>query len=180
VVTGRWQDLIEHSLDVAIFGGDLKDCSYRALSVGKVAEIFCASPRYLKQNGLLDSIYQLSAHRFIATPWQNKELQLFDNQQKNKQMLAVEHCAKTNSLYAALEMAVGDMGIMLYPEFLAKQAILSEQLVRVLPEVQGRAWHFYFLHQYQKDKPIHVDRFYQLICHYFKRRKNAILPFYKI
>lgn len=51
IVTARWQDLIEHSLDAAIFGGNLKDCNYRALSIGKVTEIFCASPGYLKQYG---------------------------------------------------------------------------------------------------------------------------------
>ncbi|MFS1457223.1 LysR family transcriptional regulator [Vibrio splendidus] len=169
VVAGGWQDLIEHSLDVAIFGGDLKDCNYRALSIGKVAEIFCASPRYIKRNGLLQDIDQLSAHCFIATPWQNRELQLFDNDQQKKQLFTVDHSAKTNSLSTALEMALCDMGIVLYPEFLAQQALMSEQLVRVLPEVQGRAWHFYFLHQYQKDKPIHVNRFYQLLCHYFNK-----------
>ncbi|MHA2940243.1 LysR family transcriptional regulator [Vibrio sp. RC27] len=167
IVTGKWQDLIEHGLDVAVFGGDLKDCNYRALSIGKVAEVFCASPRYIKQHGKVKEVAQLSQHRFIATPWQNGELQLFDNQQKNPFSFSIEHCAKANSLSTVLDMARYDMGIVLYPEFLAQSALLKEQLVKILPAVQGRAWHFYFLHQYQKDKPAHVTRFYQLLCHYF-------------
>lgn len=171
VVTGKWQDLIEHNLDAAIFGGDIKDCNYRALSIGKVSEIFCASPRYIKQHGGLNSIEQLPEHKFIATAWQHDELQLFDNKQANKRLVNVEHCAKVNTLTTALEMVLNDVGIALFPEFLAQSHLADERLIRVLPEIQGKAWHFYFLHQYKGEKPIHVSRFYQLFCHYFAKAR---------
>ncbi|MCJ8312434.1 MAG: hypothetical protein HRU38_05710 [Saccharospirillaceae bacterium] len=45
VNTRQWQNLIEHNLDVAISGGDIKDFNYRVLSIGKVSEKYCASPR---------------------------------------------------------------------------------------------------------------------------------------
>lgn len=169
VVTGKWQDLIEHNLDAAIFGGDIKDCNYRALSVGKVSEIFCASPRYIKQHGYINCVEELSKHKFIATAWQHDELHLFDNKQANKRLVNVKHCAKVNTLTTALEMLLNDMGIALFPEFLAQPHLANEQLTRVLPEVKGRAWHFYFLHQYKGEKPIHVSRFYKLFCHYFTK-----------
>ncbi|PKH07417.1 LysR family transcriptional regulator [Moritella sp. Urea-trap-13] len=171
VVTEKWQDLIEHKLDAAIFGGDIKDCNYRALSIGKVSEIFCASPRYIKQHGGLNSIEQLPEHKFIATAWQHDELQLFDNKQANKRLVNVEHCAKVNTLTTALEMMLNDVGIALFPEFLAQSHLADERLIRVLPEIQGRAWHFYFLHQYKGEKPMHVSRFYQLFCHYFAKAR---------
>lgn len=169
VITGGWQDLIENNLDAAIFGGDIKDCDYRALSVGKVSEIFCASPRYLKQHGSITSIEQLSKHKFIATAWQHDRLQLFDNKQTNKHLVDVQHCAKVNTLSTALEMVLHDMGIALFPEFLAQAHLADERAVRVLPDLRGRAWHFYFLHQYKGEKPIHITRFYQLFCYYFAK-----------
>ena len=172
VVTGRWQDLIQYGLDGAIFGGDLKDCAYKALSVGKVAEIICASPRYLQQNGGIESVEQLPSHAFIATPWQHTRLQLYNNKSKQTQFVSLEHRAKTTSMIAALEMAIADMGVVLYPEFLAQEAMLSNQLRRIIPDVQGRTWHFYFLHQFQNNKPIHVSRFYQLICYYFNKESS--------
>ena len=135
VIAGQWQDLIENKLDASIFGGDIKDCDYRALSVGKVSEIFCASPRYIKQYGELTNIEQLSSHQFIATAWQHKTLQLFDNKQKNKQLVDVKHSAKVNSLSTALEMILNDMGVALFPEFLARPYLSDERLVRVLPNV---------------------------------------------
>lgn len=79
VVTGKWQDLIEHDLDATIFGGNLQDSNYRALSIGKVAEVFCASSPYIKKHGQLDSMHDLLKHNFIATPWQQNVLQLFDD-----------------------------------------------------------------------------------------------------
>ena len=169
VVTEKWQDLIEYNLDAAIFGGDIKDCNYRALSIGKVSEIFCASSRFIKQHGDLKNIEQLSEYKFIATAWHRDELQLFDNKQANKRLIAVEHCAKVNTLTTALEAVLNDMGIALLPEFLVQPHLTDERLIRVLPEVRGRAWHFYFLHQYKGEKPIHVTRFYQLYSHYFAK-----------
>jgi DNA-binding transcriptional LysR family regulator len=172
IVTGKWQDLREHSLDVAIFGGDLKDSNYRALSIGKVAEIFCASPRYLKQHGNLTSLEQLTVHRFIATPWQHDELRLFDNKQNNEQRLKIAHYAKTNTLNTVLEMVQHGMGVALFPAFLATSELAQESIIRVLPELQGRAWQFYLLHQYQGEKPIHIGRFHQLISHYFNKANS--------
>lgn len=169
VVTEKWQDLIEHNLDAAIFGGDIKDCHYRALPVGEVSEIFCASPRYSKQHGDLKTVEQLSEHKFIATAWHRDKLELFDNQRLNRQLVAVKHCTKVNSLITGREAVLNDMGIALLPEFLVQSDLTEERLIRVLPEIRGRVWHFYFLHQYKGEKPIHVTRFYQLYCHYFAK-----------
>jgi DNA-binding transcriptional LysR family regulator len=175
VVTEKWQDLIEHNLDAAIFGGDIKDCGYRALSVGRVSEVFCASPLYIKQYGAIESTEQLSNHRFIATAWHREKLQLFDNKQTNERLISVTHCAKVNTLTSALEAVLSDMGVALLPEFLAQTHLNKERLVRVLPEIRGREWHFYFLHQYKGEKPIHVTRFYQLYCHYFAKACASVI-----
>ncbi|MBL4828513.1 MAG: LysR family transcriptional regulator [Aliivibrio sp.] len=169
IVTGKWQDLIENNLDAAIFGGDLPDCDYRALSIGKVSEIFCASPRYIKQHGNLKSVKALVKHNFIATPWQHDNLQLFNNEQTDHIQVNIEHFAKANTLTTVREMILNDMGIALFPEFLAQPYLADRQMIRVLPEIQGRAWHFYFLHQYKSTKPIHVSRFYQLFNYYFNK-----------
>lgn len=168
IVTGRWQDLIENNLDAAIFGGNIKDTNYRALPIADVSEILCASPRYIQQQGeLLDSA-KLTQHKFIASPWQHDALDLFDNQNKHYQV-PVNHSVKVNTLQTMVEMALNDMGVALYPEFLAQPYLASKQLIRVLPTIKGKAWPFYFLHQYKGEKPIHITRFYELLCHYFSR-----------
>ncbi|MEP1444602.1 MAG: LysR family transcriptional regulator [Paraglaciecola sp.] len=169
VVSGNWLDLIEHNLDAAIFGGHIKDSNYRALSIGKVSEIFCASRRYNKAQGPLSKIENLPEQKFIATAWQHDELQLFDNNLKNKHLVTVKHSAKVNTLVAALECVLNDMGIALLPEFLVQSHLVDGSIERVLPKLRGRAWHFYFLHKYEGEKPIHITRFYELFSYYFTK-----------
>ncbi|MBU3006177.1 LysR family transcriptional regulator [Paraglaciecola arctica] len=169
VVSGNWLDLIEHNLDAAIFGGHIKDSNYRALSIGKVSEIFCASRRYIKEQGTLSSIESLPEHKFIATAWQHDELQLFDNNLTYKHLVQVNHSAKVNTLVAALELVLNDMGVALLPEFLVQSHLVDGSIARVLPETRGRAWHFYFLHKYQGEKPIHITRFYELFRYFFAK-----------
>lgn len=167
IVTAKWQDLIEHNLDAAIFGGDIKDCDYRALSISSVSEIFCASPRYTAQYGCPQSLKELEQHKFIATAWHRPKIAVFDNHLENKQLISVSYSAKVNSLVTGLEAILLDMGIALLPEFLVRTHLENGALQRVLPALRGKEWHFYFLHQYKNDKPQHITRFYQLYRHYF-------------
>ncbi|MGB2064954.1 MAG: LysR family transcriptional regulator, partial [Marinomonas gallaica] len=120
VVTAKWQDLIEHNLDAAIFGGDIKDCDYRALSVSTVSEVFCASPNYIAQFGSPKCLEELSQHKFISTAWHRPKIEIFDNNLSNKQLISIEHSIKVNTLTTGLETALLDMGIALLPEFLVQ------------------------------------------------------------
>ncbi len=167
VVTEKWQDLIEHNLDAAVFGGDIKDCEYRALPVSTVSEVFCASSRYLAQFGTPKTLDDLIKHQFISTAWHRPKIEVFDNRLENKQLISLRHSVKVNSLITALEATLLDMGIALLPEFIAQTHVESGAIQRVLPELRGRDWHFYFLHQYTGEKPQHISRFYQLYRHYF-------------
>lgn len=58
-VTDSPLDLIQNNLDVAIYGGELKDSNYRALPMGSATEIFCASPTYVQKYGLPRQLHQL-------------------------------------------------------------------------------------------------------------------------
>ncbi len=166
-VTGRWQDLIDNNLDAAIFGGKLKDSEYKAQSIGKVRDVFCCSPNYLKQAQNLTKASDIVHHPFIATPWQRDSLNLYDTESKQFIVQDTEHRFFTTSLNTLVDMTLSDMGIALIPEFIAHQEWRLGRLVRVLPHVHGNDWHFYYLHRYTVNKPAHVARFYSLISHYF-------------
>lgn len=174
-VTDDAQDLIQHNLDVAIYGGELRDSNYRALPLGSASEIFCATPTYVQKHGLPSQPHQLQDHSFIATSWQKAPLALYSNYDlAEKISLDVNFFANTNTLPCALEMALHHMGIVLLPEFTVQSAFASGQLVRVLPEHQGRQWPFYMVHRFQGEKPIHITRFYQLVKHYFAKANARV------
>jgi len=174
-VTDSVQDLIQNNLDVAIYGGELKDSNYRALPMGSANEIFCATPAYVQKHGLPRQLHQLQEHNIIATSWQKSPLAVYNNHDMTKKIaLDVSFFANTNTLPSALEMALHDMGIVLLPEFSIQSAFASGQMVRVLPEYQGWKWPFYMVHRFQGEKPIHITRFYQLVKHFFAKANARV------
>lgn len=169
-VTDEPLDLIKHKLDVALYGGKLKDSNYRALPIGKAKEIFCATPAYVKKHGQLKEPDDLLRHRFIATFWQKGPLAIYQSQVLTEKVTAsITHAARSNALPSTLELVLHDMGVALLPEFVLSSALADGRLIRVLPDYQGKQWPFYLVHRYQGEKPIHVTRFYQLIKHYFAK-----------
>ncbi len=175
IATDRWCDLIEHHLDVAIFGGDMRDSEYKAQSIGRIYDVFAVSPNYLKQHGSIESLQDLveGNHKIIATPWQNGRMDLFENGKAIQAKLP--HTLFTNSLITLVDMVEQDMGVALLPQSIVKQKVSSGQLthvfkhsfVQILPSIKGRDWHFYFIHRYHSNKPQHIVRFYELLSFYF-------------
>jgi len=171
LITDEIKDLIQDKLDVAIYGGDLKDSNYRALPIGTGSEIFCATPAYVQKHGLITKKNDLLKHQMIATSWQSTPLAIYKNNAlTEKEWVKLNFYAKTNTLSSALEMVLHDMGIALLPEFVIRNAFASGHLVRVLPEFQGWQWPFHMIHRYHGEKPFHITRFYQLVKHYFPKQ----------
>jgi DNA-binding transcriptional LysR family regulator len=62
----RVVNLADEGLDVGIRIGSLPDSSLRAIRVGQVRRVVCASPAYLKKFGRPESPADLAEHRIIA------------------------------------------------------------------------------------------------------------------
>jgi len=67
VFLDRVVNLLEEGLDVGIRIGELADSSMRALSVGSVRHIVCASPDYIKRCGLPQTPQDLLQHTLISS-----------------------------------------------------------------------------------------------------------------
>lgn len=170
VVSDAALDLIQENMDVAIYGGGLKDSSYRALSIGTATDILCATPAYVSKRCPIKKLEHLLDQKFIPAPWQKNPLVIYcDNARTGKIVLNIDFYAYTNTLTCAIEMVLNDMGIALLPEFAVQSALSDGKLIRVLPSHQGPEWPFYLVHRFQSDRPIHVTRFYQLVRHFFSK-----------
>ena len=62
----RVVNLLEEGLDLGIRIGELADSSMKALRVGSVRRVLCASPRYLKQHGTPTDPAALAKHTIIV------------------------------------------------------------------------------------------------------------------
>ena len=170
MVTDEAMDLIQDKLDVAIYGGKLKDSNYRSLPIGTGGEIFCATPAYVNKNSQLDTPEQMQNHRWIAAPWQSTPLPLYRNRALSDTLLAdIRPSARANTLPSVQAMVANHMGFALLPEIVVRSALAAGQLVRVLPNYQGSMWPFHFVHRFHGEKPIHISRFYQLVKQNFAR-----------
>ena len=177
LVTDQPMDLIQHNLDIALYGGHPKDSSYRAQLLGKVGEIFCAAPEYIRRFGQPSDLQQLSQHKWLPNPWQSSPLPVFHNQNLQSPLKAqVTAFGGSNTMSSNIQLAIHGLGIGLFPEFSIHDALIAGRLVRVLPDYQGQIWPMYMLHSYGHEKPVHVIRFGQLVKHFLEIKCSNISP----
>lgn len=161
-------DLVEHHLDVAIHIGELPDSGYRALPVGSLSELFCASPRFLIKHKPILSAQDLTSQKWISTSWQRAKTTVTHLKLEKKEIIHLKEYAKCNTLTGAIDLALKDLGIVLVPDVVAKPLIQTGELVHIATDIQGPEWPVYTVHAYQQEKPIHISRFHQIICRSFK------------
>jgi DNA-binding transcriptional LysR family regulator len=167
IVSDSTMDLIANKLDVAIHVGELPDSSYRALPVGTITELFCATPLYLNRIGIPQTLESLCEHRWISTSWQHRNMAVTHKDNNEKSMINLNRFVHVNTLPSALEMALRHMGIVLLPDVIARPLFRTGELVHIVDNVVGPLWPVYTLHAYQADKPVHITRFHQLISRFF-------------
>jgi len=117
----RIVNLLEEGVDVGIRIGELPDSSLRALRVGSVRAILCASPEYLKRYGPLRKPKDLLAHSIIASSAGNNAIDWrFENA-----ALRIQPRLTVTTNDAAIEAARRGSGIT---------RLLSYQVARLLGE----------------------------------------------
>lgn len=175
IVTDQKMDLVQDKLDVAIYGGELKDSSYRALPVGTMTEIWCATPAYIQRYGEPKTPEDLQQHRWIATDWQKSPLAVYEDAINSRpKRLKMQSYARTNTLPCTIELVKQHMGLVLLPDAVALPLIHDNTFVRILKRYRGPKWPFYFVHPFQAKKPQYVTRFYQLVSHFFAKAQMTV------
>jgi DNA-binding transcriptional LysR family regulator len=164
---GLEPELVANKLDVAIHVGELPDSSYRALPVGKIVEVFCATPLYLNQTSIPKNLVSLCEHRWIATSWQNRNISVLHRDSNDKSIINLNRFAQANTLPGALAMALHHMGIVLLPDVIAKPLFKTGELVHIVDSYTGPHWPVYTVHAYLSEKPVYVTRFHQLVSRFF-------------
>lgn len=173
VVSDSVLDLVADKLDVAVHAGELPDSSYRALPVGTITEVFCASPLYLNRTSTPRSPENLCEHRWIATSWQQRNMPIFRLGDDTRSMITLNRFAQVNTLPSAVDMALRHMGIVLLPDVVAIPLFRTGELVHIAEGFTGPRWPVHTLHAYQGEKPAHITRFHQLIGRFFTGTRSS-------
>lgn len=126
--TTRKVDLIEEKYDCAILAGRLEDSSLIARGMGSSRIVYCASPEYIKKNGMPE-LGDLERHHlidFIMPEWQNIPEDEFKEEFNTR--------FKTNDLLLARRLSADGLGITRVPQVNINESFQKGELVEVLSD----------------------------------------------
>jgi DNA-binding transcriptional LysR family regulator len=159
----RVVNLLEEGMDVGIRIGELPDSSMRALSVGHVRRVVCASPDYLKQHAVPQAPGDLVRHTLIAasavTPgveWQ------FAGGGKKISIKVNPRLTVTNN-EAAIQAALQGFGITRLLSYQVAAHLASGQLQTVLQEYEPSPLPIHVLHREGRQASAKVRTFVDLL-----------------
>jgi DNA-binding transcriptional LysR family regulator len=152
-------DLVENHVDLGLRIGSLPDSSLIARRLGAVRWITCASPAYLAERGIPQSLEDLSAHDCIAFD------RLYTTYswtfRRSKQDIAVPFRPRfaVNTANGAIDAAIAGAGIARILSYQAAAAIADGQLVVVLPDFQPEPLPIQLVHTGQIILPLKTRAF---------------------
>jgi DNA-binding transcriptional LysR family regulator len=136
VLANRFVDLIEEGMDLAIRIGSLADSRLVARRLCANRRFLVASPAYLERAGTPETVEDLARHQFVlftafARPTEWKLVG-----PNGSTTISVAGRVATDNAEALITMAKQGLGITVGATLAVAPALLSGQLVRVLPDYQ--------------------------------------------
>ena len=133
VFLDRVVNLLEEGFDVGIRIGELPDSSMRAIRVGQVRRVLCASPGYLAENGMPNSPSELNNHKIVTSSTVSPTV---DWKFAQGYTVRVKPRLTVNSNDAAIGAIISGMGITRLLSYQIEGYLASHQLQTLLTEFE--------------------------------------------
>jgi DNA-binding transcriptional LysR family regulator len=161
LLTDRYVDLVAEGVDVAIRTGELRDSSLVAKSLGTIRWALFASRDYLAQSAPLTAPQDLHDHHCLQFTPMGRDVWHLNNNH-NSLSIPVQSRTMANSIGVVKSMAMNGQGVALLPTFVCKQGLASGDLLRVLPDWQGKADPVHLVYPQQRFMPPKLRAFLDL------------------
>ena len=133
----RIVNLLEEGLDVGVRIGELPDSTMRAIPVGYVRRVVCASPRYLELRGTPRHPRELAGHSVISyTYWSTRDEWHFDGPE-GRVGVRTRPRLHTNSGDTCRAAALAHQGVILQPTFLVGEDLAAGTLLELMPQYRS-------------------------------------------
>lgn len=150
-VTGRFIDLVEEGVDVALRVGNLEDSSLIARKIMPCSFHICGSPEYFDKHGVPSHPSELEAHNCLIYSQVQKSDHWSFRDEKGK---AFNVKIKGNLISEAgnilMTAALNGNGIFIGPSYMVSSAIKDRRLKTVLDEYTHPATGLYAVYPYSK------------------------------
>ena len=146
----RVVDLVEEGYDVAIRIAVLPDSTLISKRLANTRIVLCASPRYLKANGVPSHPSELANHAVIAYRyWSTGDEWQFDGP-KGRVTVSTKPIMHSNSGDTCRRMALEHHGVILQPTFLIGTDLADGTLVELMPEYRALELGIYAIYPTRK------------------------------
>ncbi|AZN73241.1 LysR family transcriptional regulator [Georhizobium profundi] len=135
VADDRFVDLVEEGFDIAIRITRLEDSGLIARKLGPFRILVCASPAFIKDHGPLNDPTDLARLPCILdTNGRSLSNWRFQRADGSQFTVNVNVRMEVNSPMMAMRAAIGGLGVTMLPDFVAKSALDSGELVSLFEE----------------------------------------------
>jgi len=150
-VSGRFVDLVEDGIDVALRVGSLEDSTLIARRLMPCKFIVCLSPDYLKQHGAPDHPNELSEHNCLVYSQNPKpDTWVFKETDGRDIKIKVKGNLRSDAGALLMQSALGGNGIFIGPDYMIANALNEGRLVTVLDDYCHDVTGLYAIYPYSK------------------------------
>jgi len=163
MLTDRVVHLMEEHCDVAVRIGELPDSSLKAIQVGQVRRVVCASPAYLKARGAPVAPQGLAGHDCITFEVLASVGAWVFGAGKSEQSVAVHSRLSVNTAEAAITAATLGVGVIRVLSYQVAQAVRDEALSVVLEPFESAPLPISLVHKGQAPLPLKLRAFLDFV-----------------
>lgn len=152
-VSDRSVDLISDNVDCVIRGGALDASSLVARGIGHATMVTCASPDYLRHNGIPAYPEELrNGHRLVSylSPQNGRAVPFRFERDGERRELKIEHRIGVNESNAHLAACVAGLGIIQTFSYAAGAALRDGTLVEILPDWRPAPYPFHVVYPHNR------------------------------
>lgn len=134
----RLVDLVEEGYDLAVRISDMPSSALVSRKLAFTRLVLCASPGYLKENGLPSTPEELKAHRTISYAYlMTGDEWTFTGPDGRPVRVRTNSRLHTNNGDTCRAAALDSQGIVFQPDFLVAEDIRRGKLVELMPRYKG-------------------------------------------
>ncbi|MBK5001840.1 LysR family transcriptional regulator [Pseudomonas sp. S31] len=165
----RLVNLMDEGIDVAVRIGHLPDSGLKAIRIGSVRKVLCASPAYLQQHGTPRHPGELKQHAVIAASSAAPRVDWrFDSADVR---LKPRFVATSNDVAAAA--AESGIGIARFHLYQVIEQIAAGRLAIVLSDHEEDAWPIHIVHRERHHRSPKVKAFVDMLVEHLRNHPGV-------
>ncbi|MGW8394230.1 LysR family transcriptional regulator [Pseudoduganella sp. HUAS MS19] len=164
----RVVNLVEEGMDVAVRLGPLPDSSMKALRVGQMRRVLCASPEYLAGHGVPQQPEDLQRHTIIAASNITPRVEWKFGHGTGAITVRMKPRFTVSSNDAAVRAAVEGLGICRLLSYQMADELAAGKLKIILAEFEEEPWPVHILHRESKYGSSRVRKFIDLLAQHLR------------